>query len=138
MLTFATFLAAISEHVTPQPFDVPDRIGGTGYLDSFTVEDLPSAVCIGEDKHGRKFVAFKQYGETETFVETVFERYNNRKDVLTSGGGPSGDVLVKSALDQTDLDYIVRLVSGQPVGVRDEYDYDNEKWLENGSVALAS
>ena len=63
--------------------------GSTGYIDQIKVSDVPYPIMIGVTSCMRPFITFKLQhtviGSTETFVETLFQRYTNHKYAWTFG-----------------------------------------------------
>ena len=63
--------------------------GSTGYIDQITVSDVPYPIMIGVTSCMRPFITFKLQhtvrGFTDTFVETLFQRYTNDKYAWTFG-----------------------------------------------------
>lgn len=63
--------------------------GSTGYIDQIKVSDVSYPIMIGVTKCARPFITFKLQdtvrGFTETFVETLFQRYTNDKYTWTFG-----------------------------------------------------
>ena len=63
--------------------------GSTGYIDQIKVSDVSYPIMIGVTKCARPFITFKLQntviGFTETFVETLFQRYTNDKYAWTFG-----------------------------------------------------
>jgi len=63
-----------------------DVVGGTGYVDKLKPEELPHPVCLGEDIHGRPYVAVRFRRNGRLHVEALFQRYTNDANLWTSGG----------------------------------------------------
>jgi len=63
--------------------------GSTGYIDQIKVSDVPYPIMIGVSRYARPFITFKLQNTvrdfTDTFVETLFQRYTNDKYAWTFG-----------------------------------------------------
>ena len=63
--------------------------GSTGYIDQIKASDVPYPIMIGMTNYMRPFITFKLQdtvrGFTDTFVETLFQRYTNDKYAWTFG-----------------------------------------------------
>lgn len=97
-------------------------IGGTGYIDKIQPSHLDGTVAIGEDLHGRKFVAVKVHvegGYNKSMLDTdgntictMFERYTDvNHDTVVSGGFSWHG----GAFDEEALYNLKKLLNGETI-----------------------
>lgn len=107
---------------------LPEKAYGvTGYIDGLQAEDMPGSMVKGTDRHGRPFLAIRYtVANGPPKVETIFQRYVENSNVVTSGGPR---VLVSNArLCPADLKVLTLLATeGQASALLWDYDPQQNK-----------
>ena len=74
-----SILKLLEEKNNYPELDIGNRCGGTGYIDFITMEEVTNSIMWGRDIYNRYFLVFKLLIEGKIVLQTLFERYSDKK-----------------------------------------------------------
>lgn len=128
-MSVQTLIDLVAKHNIPTTTE-NFKVGGTSYMDQKPIIDHGAVYTT--DDHGRRgiqVVFTVDYPDQGPFsgrraesVVTVFQRYSNNENLITSAVNCGHDLFINGELDRSDLEMFDAFFSGTPIVIRNQFD----------------
>ena len=123
--------------------DTGNRCGGTGYIDFITMEEVTNSIMWGRDIYNRYFLVFKLLIDGKIVLQTLFQRYSDKKYIWKGcGHGSINPLLFYSDINIgiPQINLFLKLMKNERVIITQEHNafsdyigkevylFNQEKW----------